>query len=142
MTDLNEAQQDIVEEFSVFEDWLDRYNYLIELGNDLSEIDPRYRTNEYLINGCQSKVWLHADLEDGKMVYKADSDAIIVKGIVALLVKVLNGRTPAEIVENELHFIEDIGLRQNLSPTRSNGLLAMVKKMRLYALAYQTKASQ
>jgi cysteine desulfuration protein SufE len=137
MTDLNEAQQDIVEEFSIFEDWLDRYNYLIELG-----IDPRYRTNEYLINGCQSKVWLHADLEDGKMVYMADSDAIIVKGIVALLVKVLNGRTPAEIVENELHFIEDIGLRQNLSPTRSNGLLAMVKKMRLYALAYKTQQSK
>jgi cysteine desulfuration protein SufE len=142
MTDLNEAQQNIVEEFSVFEDWLDRYNYLIELGNDLPEIDSRYRTNEYLINGCQSKVWLHADLEDGKMVYMADSDAIIVKGIVALLVKVLNGRTPAEIVENELHFIEDIGLRQNLSPTRSNGLLAMVKKMRLYALAYKTHQSK
>ena len=142
MTDLNETQKDIVEEFSVFEDWLDRYNYLIELGNDLPEIDPQYRTNEYLINGCQSKVWLHAELEDGKMVYKADSDAIIVKGIVALLVKVLNGRTPAEIVENELHFIDDIGLRQNLSPTRSNGLLAMVKKMRLYAMAYKVKSEQ
>ena len=139
MTDLNEIQNDIVEEFSVFEDWLDRYNYLIELGNDLPEIDPKYRTNEYLINGCQSKVWLHADLVDGKMEFLADSDAIIVKGIVALLVKVLNGRTPGEIMETELHFIEDIGLRQNLSPTRSNGLLAMVKKMRLYAMAYQAK---
>ena len=142
MTDLNTVQKDIVEEFSVFEDWLDRYNYLIELGNDLPEIDPQYRTNEYLINGCQSKVWLHAELEDGKMVYEADSDAIIVKGIVALLVKVLNGRTPAEILENELHFIEDIGLRQNLSPTRSNGLLAMVKKMRLYAMAYKVKSEK
>ena len=142
MTDLNEIQNDIVEEFSVFEDWLDRYNYLIELGNDLPEIDPKYRTNEYLINGCQSKVWLHADLVDGKMEFIADSDAIIVKGIVALLVKVLNGRTPSEIMENELHFIEDIGLRQNLSPTRSNGLLAMVKKMRLYAMAYQAKNNQ
>jgi cysteine desulfuration protein SufE len=139
MTDLNEIQSDIVEEFSIFEDWLDRYNYLIELGNDLPEINPKYRTNEYLINGCQSKVWLHADLVDGKMEFKADSDAIIVKGIVALLVKVLNGRTPGEIMETELHFIEDIGLRQNLSPTRSNGLLAMVKKMRLYAMAYQAK---
>jgi len=139
MTDLNETQNDIVEEFSVFEDWLDRYNYLIELGNDLPGIDLKYRTNEYLINGCQSKVWLHADLVDGKMEFKADSDAIIVKGIVALLVKVLNGRTPGEIMETELHFIEDIGLRQNLSPTRSNGLLAMVKKMRLYAMAYQAK---
>lgn len=140
--DLNKTQQDIVEEFSVFEDWLDRYNYLIELGNDLPEIDPKYRTNEYLINGCQSKVWLHADLVDGRLKFNADSDAIIVKGIVALLVKVLDGRTPAEILNNELHFIEDIGLRQNLSPTRSNGLLAMVKKMRLYAMAYQAKEKQ
>ena len=142
MTNLNETQKDIVEEFSIFEDWLDRYNYLIELGNDLPAIDPQYRTNEYLINGCQSKVWLHADLVDEKIEFKADSDAIIVKGIVALLVKVLNGRTPAEILENELYFIEEIGLKQNLSPTRSNGLLAMVKKMKLYALAYQAKASQ
>jgi cysteine desulfuration protein SufE len=138
---LKEVQHEIVDEFSVFEDWLDRYNYLIELGNDLPSIDPQYKTSEYLINGCQSKVWLHADLVDGKMQFSADSDAIIVKGIVALLVKVLNGRTPAEIVENDLFFIEDIGLSQNLSPTRSNGLLAMVKKMRLYALAYQAKAS-
>jgi cysteine desulfuration protein SufE len=142
MTDFNETQQDIVDEFSVFEDWLDRYNYLIELGNDLPEIDPKYRTNEYLINGCQSKVWLHADLVKGKLEFKADSDAIIVKGIVALLVKVLNGRTPSEILDNELFFIDDIGLRQNLSPTRSNGLLAMVKKMRLYAMAYQAKAAK
>lgn len=142
MTEFNETQQDIVDEFSVFEDWLDRYNFLIELGNDLPEIDPQYRTNEYLINGCQSKVWLHADLVEGKLEFKADSDAIIVKGIVALLVKVLNGRTPSEILENELFFIEDIGLRQNLSPTRSNGLLAMVKKMRLYAMAYQAKATK
>lgn len=142
MTNLNETQKDIVEEFSIFEDWLDRYNYLIELGNDLPAIDPQYRTNEYLINGCQSKVWLHADLVDEKIEFKADSDAIIVKGIVALLVKVLNGRTPAEILENELYFIEEIGLKQNLSPTRSNGLLAMVKKMKLYAIAYQAKASQ
>ena len=142
MTNLNKTQKDIVEEFSIFEDWLDRYNYLIELGNDLPAIDPQYRTNEYLINGCQSKVWLHADLVDEKIQFKADSDAIIVKGIVALLVKVLNGRTPAEILENELYFIEEIGLKQNLSPTRSNGLLAMVKKMKLYALAYQAKANQ
>ena len=142
MTNLNETQKDIVEEFSIFEDWLDRYNYLIELGNDLPAIDPQYRTNEYLINGCQSKVWLHAELVDEKIEFRADSDAIIVKGIVALLVKVLNGRTPAEILENELYFIEEIGLKQNLSPTRSNGLLAMVKKMKLYALAYQVKASQ
>ncbi|MCP4314268.1 MAG: SufE family protein [Bacteroidetes bacterium] len=139
---LNEVQKDIVEEFSIFEDWLDRYNYLIELGNDLPEIDPQYKSNEYLINGCQSKVWLHADLEDGKLVFNADSDAIIVKGIVALLVKVMNGRTPDEIVENKLFFIDEIGLSQNLSPTRSNGLLAMVKKMRLYAIAYQARSQQ
>ena len=138
---LNDTQKDIVDEFSIFEDWLDRYNYLIELGNELPEIDARYKTNEYLINGCQSKVWLHADLVDGKVHFTADSDAIIVKGIVALLVKVLNDRTPDEIVNNELFFIDEIGLSQNLSPTRSNGLLAMVKKMRLYALAYQAKAS-
>lgn len=142
MINLNQAQQEIVDEFSVFEDWLDRYNYLIELGNDLPAIDPQYRTNEYLINGCQSKVWLHADLVDGKLDFKADSDAIIVKGIVALLVKVLSGRTPSEILDHELFFIDDIGLRQNLSPTRSNGLLAMVKKMRLYAMAYQAKEKQ
>ena len=122
----NQAQHEIVDEFSVFEDWLDRYNYLIELGNDLAPIDPRYRTSEYLINGCQSKVWLHADLVDGKLQFAADSDALIVKGI----------------LENELFFIDEIGLRQNLSPTRSNGLLAMVKKMRLYALAYQAKENQ
>jgi cysteine desulfuration protein SufE len=142
MSDYNKTQEDIVEEFSVFEDWLDRYNYLIELGNDLPAIDQKYRTNEYLINGCQSKVWLHADMVDGRIQYKADSDAIIVKGIVALLVKLMNDRTPAEILENELFFIEDIGLSQNLSPTRSNGLLAMVKKMRLYAMAYQAKEKQ
>ena len=138
----NRAQQEVVDEFSVFEDWLDRYNYLIELGNDLSPIDPRYRTPEYLINGCQSKVWLHADLVDGRLQFDADSDALIVKGIVALLVRLMNGRTPAEILENELFFIDKIGLRQNLSPTRSNGLLAMVKKMRLYAMAFQAKQNQ
>ena len=131
-----------MEEFSVFEDWLDRYNYLIELGNDLAPIDAEYRTPEYLINGCQSKVWLHADFVDGKLQFKADSDAIIVKGIVALLVKLMSNRTPEEILENKLFFIDDIGLSQNLSPTRSNGLLAMVKKMRLYAMAYQAKAKQ
>jgi cysteine desulfuration protein SufE len=138
--DLNETQREIVEEFSVFDDWLDRYNYLIEMGNELPEIAPEYKTNEYLINGCQSKVWLQADMKDGKLQFTADSDAIIVKGIVALLVKVLNDRTPDEVVQNELFFIDEIGLSQNLSPTRSNGLLAMVKKMRLYALAYQAKA--
>ncbi len=139
---INEIQNDIVDEFSVFEDWLDKYNYLIELGNDLPEINPQFKTNEYLINGCQSKVWLHAELTDGKLVFSADSDAVIVKGIVALLVKVLDGRTPDEILENNLFFIEEIGLSQNLSPTRSNGLLAMVKKMRLYAMAYKAQSQK
>lgn len=139
MNELVESQNEIVDEFSVFDDWLDKYNYLIELGNDLPALDPEFRTPEYLINGCQSKVWLHADLVEGRLQFKADSDAIIVRGIVALLVKLLNGRTPAEILETELFFIDKIGLRQNLSPTRSNGLLAMVKKMKLYAMAYQAK---
>ncbi len=139
---LNDTQKNIVKEFSVFDDWLDKYNFLIELGNELPEINPAYKTNEYLINGCQSKVWLHANLVDGKLIFSADSDAIIVKGIVALLVKVLNERTPDEIVENKLFFIDEIGLSQNLSPTRSNGLLAMVKKMRLYAIAYQAQGQK
>ena len=142
MTDYNITQQDIVDEFSVFEDWLDRYNYLIELGNDLPAIDPQFRTSEYLINGCQSKVWLHADLVDGKLQFDADSDAIIVKGIVALLVKLMNNRTPVDNVTGSTLYIIALELRQNLSPTRSNGLLAMVKKMRLYAMAYQAKENQ
>lgn len=132
-------QEDIISEFEVFDDWLDKYNYLIELSNDLPIMDPRFKTNEYLINGCQSKVWLKADLEDGKVKFTADSDAIITKGIVSLLIRVLSGYEPKEILNVELFFIDRIGLRENLSPTRSNGLLAMVKKMKLYALAYQTK---
>ena len=136
---LKEIQDKVSEEFSIFDDWLDRYNYLIELGGQLKPIDEKYRTTENLINGCQSKVWLNAEYHEGRIIYEADSDAIIVKGIVALLVRVLNNRTPEEILEQDLYFIDAIGLKQNLSPTRSNGLLAMVKKMRLYALAYQAK---
>ena len=136
---LKQIQDEIIEEFSAFTDWLDKYDYLIELGNELPAIDPDTKTDEYLINGCQSKVWLNAELQDGKVVYMADSDAIIVRGIVALLVKALSCQTPDEIVSNELYFIDEIGLSQNLSPTRSNGLLAMVKKMKLFALAYQAK---
>ncbi len=139
---IEEIQDQIIEEFSVFDDWLDRYNYLIELGNDLPPFREAYRIPENLIHGCQSKVWLNAGYKDGKVFFEADSDAIIVKGIVALLLRVLSGRTPAEILNTDLHFIDAIGLTQNLSPTRSNGLLAMVKKMRLYALAYQTKYAQ
>jgi cysteine desulfuration protein SufE len=140
--DMKEEQKEIIQEFEVFEDWLDRYNYLIELGNDLPDLDPLYRTDEYQIRGCQSKVWLHAEMDNGKIAFQADSDALIVKGIAALLVRVMNNRTPEEILDNDLFFIDEIGLRQNLSPTRSNGLLAMVKKMRMYALAFQAKKKE
>ena len=135
----NKIQEEIISEFEVFDDWLDKYNYLIELSNDLPVMDPEFKTNEYLINGCQSKVWLKADLEDGRIKFTADSDAIITKGIVSLLIRVLSGLEPKEIVDFDLHFIDAIGLRKNLSPTRSNGLLSMVKQMKLYAMAYNTK---
>ena len=136
---LNEQQDEIIEEFSVFDDWMDKYNYLIELSKDLKEIDPKYKTQQYLIEGCQSKVWLFAEMDNEKIKYYADSDAIITKGIAALLVRVLSGQKPADILNNELYFLDKIGLQQNLSPTRSNGLLAMVKQMKLYAMAYQAK---
>jgi cysteine desulfuration protein SufE len=138
---LNEIQDQIVEEFSAFEDWMDRYNYLIELGHELPVIDPKYKTDEYLINGCQSKVWLHAEFLDGKMNFTADSDAIIVKGIVALLIRALNDQDASEIMNADLYFIDKIGLKENLSPTRSNGLVSMVKKMKMYSLAYHVKHS-
>ena len=139
---MNEIQEVIIAEFEVFKDWLDKYNYLIELSNDLPIMDPKYKTSEYLINGCQSKVWLRADLVDEKIRFTADSDAIITKGIVSLLIRVLSDRYPAEIMDTDLVFIDRIGLRENLSPTRSNGLLSMVKQMKLYALAYKTKMAQ
>ncbi|MCU4162673.1 SufE family protein [Carboxylicivirga caseinilyticus] len=136
---INEIQEEIVEEFSVFDDWMDKYSYLIEIGNDLDGFQEENRLDNNLIEGCQSKVWLHAELTDGKIFYTADSDAIIVKGIVALLVKVMSGRTPDEILESELTFVEKIGLKEHLSPTRSNGLVAMIKQIRLYALAFKAK---
>ena len=136
---LEETQNIIIEEFEIFEDWLDKYDYLIELSNDLPLIDPKFKNNEYVINGCQSKVWLHAELVDNRIMFTADSDAIITKGIVALLIRVFSDREPKEILDADLHFIDEIGLKDNLSPTRSNGLQAMIKKMKLYALAYQTK---
>lgn len=135
----DKIQEDIIAEFEVFDDWLDKYNYLIDLSSDLPAFDSKFKTNEYLINGCQSKVWLKADLEAGKIIFSADSDAIITKGIVSLLIRVLSGHEPKEIMDADLAFIDRIGLRENLSPTRSNGLLAMVKQMKLYALAYQTR---
>lgn len=139
---INEIQNQIIEEFSIFDDWMDRYNYLIEIGKSLPPINPENKTDQNLINGCQSKVWLDANLIDRKVVYTADSDAIITKGLIALLIKVLSQRTPKEIIDSDLYFIDGIGLRENLSPTRSNGLLAMIKQMKLFALAYQTKMNK
>lgn len=137
---INDKQQEIVEEFSQFDDWMDRYSLIIDLGNQLPAIEEKYRTPSNLIEGCQSRVWLGADLTpDGKVHFSADSDAIIVKGIISLLISVLNDHTPQEILDSDLHFIHDIGLDEHLSPTRSNGLLAMVKQMRLYALAFKAK---
>lgn len=136
---INEKQDRIVDDFSVFDDWMDRYQQLIELGRELPPIDPAKRTDQYLINGCQSKVWIDAELRDGKVYFTADSDAIITKGIVSLLVSVLSGHTPAEILNADLYFIDRIGLKENLSPTRSNGLLAMIKQIRMFALAFQAK---
>lgn len=134
-----EIQDQIVEEFSIFDDWMDRYQQLIDLGNELKPIDEKKRTDQHLIKGCQSKVWIDAELNDGKIHFDADSDAIITKGIVALLIRVLNDRTPQEIIDADLYFIDKIGLKENLSPTRSNGLVAMVKQMKLYGLAYQAR---
>jgi cysteine desulfuration protein SufE len=136
---INQIQDEIIEEFSLFEDWMDKYNLLIDLAKNLPVIDPRFKTKEYLIEGCQSKVWLHPEFDGEKISFTADSDAIITKGIVALLIRVLSERTPQEIISSDLYFIDRIGLRQNLSPTRSNGLLAMVRQIKLYAIAIDAK---
>jgi cysteine desulfuration protein SufE len=139
---INEIQDQIVEEFEIFDDWMDKYNYLIDLSKSLPIIDEKYKKPEYLIEGCQSRVWLRADMENGNLVYTADSDAVITKGIISLLIRVMSGRQPEEIINNDLYFIDKIGLKENLSPTRSNGLVSMVKQMKLYALAYQAKAKK
>lgn len=136
---INELQDEVIEEFSDFEDWMDKYQMLIDLGNDLEKLDDKYKTQQNLIDGCQSRVWVQCDYVDGKLVFSADSDALIVKGIIALLVRVLSGHTPKEILDADLYFIDKIGLREHLSPTRSNGLLAMVKQIKAYALAYSVK---
>lgn len=137
-------QDQIIEEFAIFDDWLDKYDYLIELSDTLPAMEPQHKTDDYLINGCQSRLWIDARMEDGKVYYSADSDAIITKGITALLIRVMNGRTPQQILDTDLYFIDAIGLKENLSPTRSNGLLAMIKQMRTYALAFssETHAAQ
>ena len=132
-------QEQIIEEFSIFDEWLDKYDYLIELSDSLPAIAPEHRTEQYVIKGCQSRVWVDAKLEDGKMMYSADSDAIITKGIIALLIRVMNGRSPQEIVDLDLYFIDAIGLGENLSATRSNGLVAMIKQMKMYALALNSR---
>lgn len=137
---MDAIQEEIIEEFSVFDDWLDKYDYLISLSDQLPAIDPAHRTEQYLINGCQSRVWIDAREEEGKIRFSADSDAIITKGIIALLIRVMNGRTPQQILDLELYFIDAIGLGENLSPTRSNGLVAMIKQMKMYALAFASKA--
>ena len=137
---INEIQDEVIEEFGDFEDWMDKYQLLIDLGNEQQPLDEKYKTEQNLIDGCQSRVWLQADMEDGNVVFQAESDALIVKGIVALLIRVLSGHTPNEIIGADLYFIEQIGLREHLSPTRSNGLLAMLKQMKLYALAFKAKA--
>lgn len=136
---MDNIQEEIIEEFSIYDDWLDKYDYLISLSDELPAIDPAHRTEEYLINGCQSRVWVDAREEEGKLYFSADSDAIITRGIIALLIRVMNGRTPQEVLDMDLYFIEAIGLQANLSPTRANGLLAMIKQMKLYALAYANK---
>ena len=139
---IDEIQDEIIDEFSVFDDWMDKYQILIDMGNSLPPFDETYRIDQNLIEGCQSRVWLHAEYRDGHIYFSADSDAIIVKGIISLLMKVLSGGTPDEILASDLHFIDAMGLKEHLSPTRSNGLLSMVKQMRLYALAYKTKGSE
>ena len=136
---INEAQDEVIEEFSDFTDWMDKYQLLIDLGNELQPLDPKYKTEDNLIDGCQSRVWLRAEMKEGLLYFTAESDALIVKGIIALLIRVLSGHTPQEIAEADLYFLGRIGLSEHLSPTRANGLLAMLKQMKLYAEAYKMK---
>lgn len=139
---INEIQDSIINEFSSFDDWMDKYNLLIDMGKDLPVVDPKFKVKDFLIEGCQSKVWLHPEFSSGRISFTADSDAIITKGIVSLLIRVLTNRTPDEIIGAELYFIDKIGLRQHLSPTRSNGLLSMVRQMKLYAMAYKATGNR
>ncbi|MCI5913286.1 MAG: SufE family protein [Prevotella sp.] len=135
---INELQDEVIEEFSELTDWMDKYQMLIDLGNELEVLDDKYKTEQNLIDGCQSRVWVQCDYVDGKLELTADSDALIVKGIIALLLRVLSGHTPQEILDSDLYFIDEIGLKDHLSPTRSNGLLAMIKQIRMYALAFKS----
>ncbi len=139
MSNIKEIQQEIVDEFAMFEDWMQRYEYMIELGKNLPLIDEKYKIDENLIKGCQSKVWVHAELKGDKLVFTADSDAIITKGIVAILIRAFSNQHPADIIEADTKFIDDIGLKEHLSPTRANGLVSMIKQLKMYAVAYQTQ---
>ena len=139
METMKETEEALIQEFEMFDDWMDKYNYIIELGKDLPMIDPQFKTEEFLISGCQSQVWLHPEEKEGKLYFSADSDAIITKGIVNLLIRVLSGHTPQEILDNDLSYLDTIGLKNHLSPTRSNGLASMIKQIKLYALAYSAK---
>ena len=139
MSTIQDIQNEIIDEMSIFDDWMDKYNYIIELAKDLPEIDAKYKTPQYMIDGCQSKVWINADLVDGKIQYTADSDAIITKGIIALLIRVMNNQTPKDLIDIDLFFLKDIGLQENLSPNRANGLVAMIKQMKLYAIAFNAR---
>jgi len=134
-----EKEKEIIEEFSMFDDWMDKYEHIIELGKDLPLIDPKYKTDDYLIKGCQSQVWVNAEYKDGKVVFTADSDAVITKGVIAMLIFVLSNQTPKDILEAKLDFLKEIGLQEHLSPTRANGLLGMIKQIKTYALAYSNK---
>ncbi len=136
---LNEIQDQIVEEFSMFDDWMDKYNYLIDISKDLPAMDSSYKTDKYLIDGCQSRVWINCDIKDGKLYFVADSDTIIAKGLIALLARVLNGQQPEDVYKSDLYFLDKIGMKENLSPTRANGLLSMVKQMKMFALAYVSR---
>ena len=136
---INEIQDEIIEEFNVFDDWMDKYSLIIDMGNNLTPLDEQYKTNQNLIEGCQSRVWITAQMKDGKVHFEGESDAIIVKGIVSLLFIVLNNQTPSDILNNELYFIKEIGLQEHLSPTRSNGLVSMLKQMKLFAATFAAK---
>lgn len=138
---IKETQNEIIEEFALFDEWMDKYEHIIELGKDLPLINEQHKVEENLIKGCQSRVWLHADLTDNKIIFTADSDAIITKGIIALVIRVFSNHTPKEIAQSELFFIDQIGLKEHLSPTRSNGLLAMVKQIKMYAVVYSSQVS-
>ncbi len=139
MPSIQDIQADIIDEFSMFDDWMQRYEYMIDLGKSLPLIDDQYKTDEYIIKGCQSKVWVHANMEDGKVAFTADSDAIITKGIIAILIRAFSGQAPDAIIDADTAFIDEIGLKEHLSPTRANGLVSMIKQLKLYAVAYKTQ---